>query len=204
VWRGKGEKLTECSFRVAAGWVVRAGRPPILPGAKFCYVQRMTLPPTQRPPAPVTFRRATDLDRPAVETLQHAAYARNRRLLGVEPLPLQADYAEIFRSMEVWLAEERDQLRGVLILEPRVDDMLIWSIAATPEAQKQGVGHIMLDAAEVRAKQLGRTTMRLYTGAVLEGLIRWYHHHGYKIERQEQLSDRRITHMIKPLPRDHG
>lgn len=151
------------------------------------------------PPAPITFRRATDADRPAVEALQNAAYARNRRLLGVEPLPLQVDYAEIFATMEVWLAEERDRLRGALILHPRPDDMLIWSIAAAPDAQRQGIGHIMLDAAEVRARQLGRKTMRLYTGAVLEGLIRWYHRHGYEIERHEQLPDRHITHMIKPL-----
>ena len=151
------------------------------------------------PPAPITFRRATEADRPAVETLQNAAYARNRRLLGVEPLPLQADYADIFATMEVWLAEERDQLRGALSLEPRPGDMLIWSIAAAPDAQRQGIGHIMLDAAEVRARQLGKKTMRLYTGAVLEGLIRWYHRHGYEIERLEELPDRRITHMIKPL-----
>lgn len=151
------------------------------------------------PPAPITFRRATEADRPAVEALQTAAYARNRRLLGVEPLPLQADYAEIFATMEVWLAEERDQLRGALILHPRADDMLIWSIAASPDAPRQGIGQIMLDAAEVRARQLGRRTMRLYTGAVLEGLIRWYHRNGYEIERHEKLADRHITHMIKPL-----
>ena len=151
------------------------------------------------PPAPITFRRATDADRPAVEALQSAAYARNRRLLGVEPLPLQVDYVEIFATMEVWLAEERNQLRGALILQPRPDDMLIWSIAAAPDAQRHGIGQIMLDAAEVRARQLGRKTMRLFTGAVLEGLIGWYRRHGYEIERHEQLPDRHITHMIKPL-----
>jgi ribosomal protein S18 acetylase RimI-like enzyme len=155
--------------------------------------------PGRRAPAPIAFRRATQVDLPAVEALQHAAYARNRRLLGVEPLPLQASYAEIFKTMEVWLAEEREELRGVLILEPRPDDLLIWSIAAAPDAQRQGIGHIMLDAAEVRAGQLNRTTMRLYTGAVLEGLIRWYHRHGYEIEREEALPDRHITHMIKQL-----
>jgi ribosomal protein S18 acetylase RimI-like enzyme len=153
----------------------------------------------RRAPAPITFRRATLADVRTVEALQHAAYARNRRLLGVEPLPLQADYAEILRTMEVWLAEERDQVRGALILEPRADDMLIWSIAAAPDAQRQGIGQIMLDAAEVRARQLSRTTMRLYTGAVLEGLIRWYSRHGYAIERHEKLADRQITHMIKHL-----
>jgi ribosomal protein S18 acetylase RimI-like enzyme len=154
------------------------------------------------PPAPITFRRASEVDVPAIVGLQQAAYARNRRLLGVEPLPLQADYADILRKMEVWLAEERGVLKGVLILEARPNDMLIWSIAAAPDAQKQGLGQIMLDAAEVHARQLGRKIMRLYTGAVLEGLIRWYHRHGYEIERHEQLPDRHITHMIKHLDAD--
>ena len=151
------------------------------------------------PPAPIRFRRAGDDDRANVEALQNAAYARNRKLLGVEPLPLQVDYSDIFASKEVWLAEERDRLRGVLILELRDADLLIWSIAAAPDAQRQGLGQIMLDAAEVRATQLGRSTMRLYTGAVLKSLIGWYHRHGYEIERYEELPDRQITHMIKQL-----
>jgi ribosomal protein S18 acetylase RimI-like enzyme len=155
------------------------------------------------PPAPIRFRRASETDRPTVEALQRAAYERNRRLLGVEPLPLQADYAEIFRSMEVWLAEERDRLRGVLILTERPDDFLIWSIATAPDAQGQGLGQIMLDAAEVRAGQLGRKVMRLYTGTKLDTLIGWYSRHGYDVERTEELADRTITHMVKhlaPLP----
>lgn len=153
------------------------------------------------PPAPTTFRRANDADREAIEALQHAAYARNRALIGVEPLPLKEDYAEIMRSPEheVWLAEERGRLKGVLILQKRQDDLLIWSVAAAPEAQRQGLGQIMLDAAEVRAGQLGRKVIRLYTTAVLEGLIRWYHRHGYEIEGHEDLSDRKITHMVKHL-----
>lgn len=155
------------------------------------------------PPAPIRFRRASEADRPAVEALQRAAYDRNRRLLGVEPLPLQADYAEIFRSMEVWLAEERDRLRGVLILAERPADLLIWSIAAAPDAQGQGLGQIMLDAAEVRAGQLGRKVMRLYTGTKLDTLIGWYKRHGYDVEGTEELADRTITYMVKqlaPLP----
>ena len=165
-----------------------------------CQVTTTPDPSAERlPPAPIKFRVADLIDRPAVERLQQAAYARNRKLLGVEPLPLKVDYAEVFVSKEVWLAEERDVLRGVLILELREEDLLIWSIAAAPDAQGQGLGHMMLDAAEVRAHQLGRHVMRLYTGAVLEGLIGWYHRHGYEIERHEQLSDRHITHMIKHL-----
>jgi ribosomal protein S18 acetylase RimI-like enzyme len=150
-------------------------------------------------PAPITFRRAEDTDRMRVQALQEQAYARNRRLLGIEPLPLQADYADIFSNMEVWLAQERDDLRGVLILDVRAEDLLIWSIATAPEARGQGLGPIMLDAAEVRCRQVGRSVIRLYTGSPLASLIGWYKRHGYRIERIEQLADRELTHMMKSL-----
>jgi ribosomal protein S18 acetylase RimI-like enzyme len=150
-------------------------------------------------PGPISFRRATDADLTRVQNLQAEAYARNRRLLGMEPLPLQADYSEIFHTMEVWLAEERGLLQGVLILQPRPGDLLIWSIATAPDAQGHGLGPIMLDAAEVRAGQLGRSVIRLYTGSKLDTLIGWYHRHGYEIERTEKLADRELTHMTKTL-----
>jgi ribosomal protein S18 acetylase RimI-like enzyme len=137
-----------------------------------------------------------DLD--AVLALQQAAYARNRVLLGREPLPLLADYQQIFRDYEVWLADV-DGLAGVLILQPRPDDLLIWSIAIDLARQRGGLGKALLAAAEVRARELKRDTIRLYTGAVLQHLIDWYGRHGYRVERIEQLSDRAIMHMIKPL-----
>jgi hypothetical protein len=73
-------------------------------------------------------RRATAADIAAVTALQRAAYARNRVILGVEPLPLMADYAHVFAAFEVWLAEGPDGLQGILILERRTDDLLLWSV----------------------------------------------------------------------------
>ena len=144
-------------------------------------------------------RRATSADMDAVVALQHAAYAKNRVVLGVEPLPLQADYAEIVSAMEVWLAESAAGPDGVLILEPRDSDLLIWSIATEPARPHSGLGRNMLAWAEVRARQLDRHTMRLYTGTLLTHLVQWYGRHGYATECIERMSDRSITHMVKRL-----
>lgn len=143
--------------------------------------------------------RAVAGDLARVVALQHAAYAANRAVIGVEPLPLQVDYADIFRSMEVYVAEDAGGLQGVLILEPRADDLLIWSIATDPSRQSRGLGRSLLASAEDRARQLGRITLRLYTGTPLTERVAWYARHGYLTERIEQLPDRSVTHMVKTL-----
>jgi N-acetylglutamate synthase-like GNAT family acetyltransferase len=142
-------------------------------------------------------RRAGAADIDAVVALQRAAYEKNRGLLGVEPLPLLADYADVLRDYEVWLADGADGLAGVLILEPRADDLLIWSIACAPAAQRQRLGRRLLAAADARALAFGLRTVRLYTGEPLVDNIAWYQRRGYTIERVEQLPGRRLVHMAK-------
>lgn len=146
-----------------------------------------------------TLYRAEAGDREAVEALQRAAYAPNKVLLGVEPLPLLADYANVLARYEVWLAGDKGNLLGVLILEPGADDLLVWSVATHPDEQRTGLGRALLMAAEERARALGLCVLRLYTGATLDHLIAWYGRHGYALERIEELADRRIAHMVKRL-----
>jgi GNAT superfamily N-acetyltransferase len=117
----------------------------------------------------------------------------------VEPLPLLADYREIFAQSEVWLADEPEGLGGVLILQPRPEDLLIWSVATAPFARTRGVGNRMLAFAEMRARELEVTSIRLYTGEPLTANIAWYTRHGYAHERLEDMGDRRIVHLIKQL-----
>lgn len=144
-------------------------------------------------------RRAGPGDVAAVAALQHAAYARNRDLLGVEPLPLQADYRQIVAEMEVWLFGPAEALRGVLALEAEPDALLVWSVATAPRAQGAGLGDIMLAFAHDRARALKLPAIRLYTGENLTGNIAWYRRRGFVIDRHEALADRTIVHMSKRL-----
>jgi RimJ/RimL family protein N-acetyltransferase/GNAT superfamily N-acetyltransferase len=152
----------------------------------------------------LSLRRADTTDLPALIDLQRAAYEPNRAILGGEPLPLRADYGAILHSHEVWLAQADGAVRGALILEPRPDHLLIWSVAILPAAQNQGLGRRLLAAAEVRARRLGLSELRLYTGERLTANVRWYHRRGYVIDRVEDLDDRRLVHMVKALGEGGG
>lgn len=148
---------------------------------------------------PLPPRRGGPEDRAAIEALQQAAYAQNRAVLGVEPLPLLANYAALFATHEFWLLDGATAPAGLLVLEARADDLLIWSVAAAPEAEGQGVGNRLLDFAEARARELGRSILRLYTGEKLVRNIAWYQRHGYAVEGREVLLDRVIIHMAKSI-----
>jgi ribosomal protein S18 acetylase RimI-like enzyme len=144
-------------------------------------------------------RRAQPSETEKIAAFQRAAYARNRTIMGVEPIPLQADYAKILSEYEVWLDEEADKLAGVLILEPRADDLLIWSVATAPDARRSGLGNRLLAAAEHRARDLGKRIIRLYTGERLVDNVAWYKRRGYAIEGTEEMPDRRVVHMMKAI-----
>lgn len=143
--------------------------------------------------------RARPSDVAAIEALQRAAYARNRVLLGVEPMPLQVDYRDIVAKMEVWLFGPSDGLHGVLALQAEPDALLIWSVASAPASQGAGLGGVMLDFAQARARELKLATIRLYTGEKLTDNIAWYRRRGFAIDRTEALADRTVVYMSKRL-----
>lgn len=152
-----------------------------------------------------TLRRASLADLPSLEGVQQAAFARNRDILEREPIPLQWNYADVFRAREVWVLDEPEnggtdsECAGVLILQPRMTDLFVDSIAIAPGFQGRGLGHELLEAAEMRARALGRRALRLITGEKLVENVHWYRRNGYEIEEMEELSDRRVMHMTKIL-----
>lgn len=134
-----------------------------------------------------------------IEAFQQAAYAKNREVLGVEPMPLQWDYDTIFHETEVWGVRDKEQLVGVLILRPRDNDLYLESVATLPEVQGGGYGNAMLSAAEFRALDWGYRTIRLMTGELLTRNVDWYKRKGFHVEELERRADRSIVHMIRHI-----
>ena len=144
-------------------------------------------------------RRATTADEGALAALQEAAYAPNRPLLGVEPVPLLTPAAEVLARYEVWLADHEGAPAGALVLDPQPNHLMVWSVAVDPAHQGSGFGNALLAAAESRALDLDLTELRLYTGDRLARNIDWYARRGYATARVETLPDRRLVHMHKRL-----
>lgn len=144
-------------------------------------------------------RRATAVDLPGIVAMQQAAYASGRKTTGVEALPLRADYDSIFAQHECWILGDGEALEGVLILELRPDDLLIWSIATHPRMRSKGLGSRLFDFAVQRTRDTRRTVMRLYTNERLTRNIAWYTRRGFTIERIEEMADRCAVHMKKIL-----
>ena len=135
-------------------------------------------------------RRAGAGDYDGLVAVQRRAYARNRELLGLEPLPLLVDYHAVLAEKEVWVLDGDAGVAAALVLEPRPHDLLIESIATDPSCQGRGIGRALLMAAVERGRALGYNIIRLYTGSSLAHLIGWYGRHGFAIERTDALSDR--------------
>jgi len=147
----------------------------------------------------IPMRRATHQDVGALRALQQAAFAWNREILGVEPLPLLADYDEVVATRECWLAEDDGRLQGAIILEPEGEALLVWSVAVAPGQQDAKLGRRLMAFAETRAREQGFGALTLYTGEKLRKNIDWYQRLGFSISGIEALADRNIVHMRKPV-----
>ncbi len=99
----------------------------------------------------------------------------------------------------VWLLWLGDQPVGVLVLIYEADAVLIYSVAVSPQYQKQGLGRHLLAWAEHQAQQAGCHLLRLYTNELMVENIALYKGLGYTETSREPYLDSTLVHMAKPL-----
>lgn len=109
------------------------------------------------------------------------------------------DYLALIEAGLVSVIEHDGLVRGILVLIPQHDAMLLDNVAVAPEAQGLGLGRKLLDFAEHAAALSGFRLIRLYTHEAMTENIQLYSRTGYvETHRAEEKGLRRI-YMAKPL-----
>ncbi len=148
-------------------------------------------------------RRATFSDAAAIRDLTRAAYAKWVALIGREPKPMSADYAQAVRNHLIDLLYDDVVLAGLIETIPQPDHLLIENVAVAPGFQGRGYGKLLMAYAERLAASLGLAQIKLYTNVLFIENVRLYHKLGYEVEREEAFEDASragvVVHMCKGI-----
>jgi ribosomal protein S18 acetylase RimI-like enzyme len=147
-----------------------------------------------QPPRP-----ATRDDLRAVEEIVQAAYGKYVPRLGRKPVPMLDDYRALIDAGHVHVVEHDGAVKGVIVLIPEEDAMLLDNVAVAPAAQGLGLGRMMLEFAERSAIDRGYRRVRLFTNEAMVENIALYSRNGYfETLRAEEKGVRRV-YMAKVL-----
>ena len=147
----------------------------------------------------LSFRAAQPGDASAIRTLVRAAYAKWVPVLGREPRPMQADYELAVREHDFDIALRDGAVIALIETMLRDDHLWIENIAVAPEAQGQGLGTLLLERAEARARAAGRNELRLLTNGKMDVNIALYRRVGYSLDKEEPFGDGTVVYMSKRL-----
>jgi GNAT superfamily N-acetyltransferase len=149
-------------------------------------------------PGPLSLRRATAADLPAIKAVIDAAYASYLTRMDKPPGPMLRDYRPSVEAGTTWVSGS--PITAVLTLYPGDDHLLLENIAVHPSAQGRGLGRALMSFAEQEAARRGLTRMTLVTHEVMTENQAIYARLGYaEVERRAEDGYRRI-YMEKHLP----
>jgi GNAT superfamily N-acetyltransferase len=134
-----------------------------------------------------------------IRDLVRAAYAKWVSVIGREPRPMSADYAQAVANHQIELLHRGATLLGLIEMMPRDDHLWIENIAVRPESQGQGLGRLLLAQAERLAAELGQAELRLLTNADFAANVVLYERNGYRVTRREAFMGGTTLYMSKNL-----
>ncbi|MBN9216433.1 MAG: GNAT family N-acetyltransferase [Mesorhizobium sp.] len=147
----------------------------------------------------IRFRPAEPADASAIRDIVRAAYAKWVPVIGREPLPMRADYEKAVAEHPFDLAIEDGRIVGMIETMLADDHLWIENVCVAPEAQGRGIGRLLLERAEGKAREAGRRELRLLTNGAFEANVLLYKRHGYVIDREEPFMEGMTVYMSKRL-----
>ncbi len=156
------------------------------------------IPKVARVDKPILQRATLDAV-PAIRELSRAAYAKWVPLIGREPQPMVADYAEAVRHHFVDLLYIGVKLAALIEMLPKADHLLVENVAVSPAFQKRGYGRKLMAHAEQVAASMGLSEIRLYTNKLFAANLQLYCRLGYQVDYEEPFKGGFRVHMSKRL-----
>jgi len=140
-------------------------------------------------------------DGDAVRAVVRNAYEPWIPVIGMRPLPLEADYDQLIEagSVTVLIEPGVGRIAALIVLVPEPEALLIENVAVDPEFQHRGFGRILLAHAEDVARSTGLRAVRLYTNRLMATNIALYERLGYAITTRDTHEGRPVVHMAKAL-----
>lgn len=142
-------------------------------------------------------RPATEADRPRVEEIVQAAYAPWAEVIGIRPIPMDADYAALIQDGRVFVTGDGPD--GLIVLIPEDGVLLVENVAVAPAHHGRGIGRALLAFAEHHARVLNLPRLRLYTDELMTKNIALYEALGYHETARQHVGGRNVVHMAKNL-----
>jgi GNAT superfamily N-acetyltransferase len=140
-------------------------------------------------------RRGAAEDAPAIRELTRTAYAKWVPIIGREPKPMTADYAEAVRKHRFDLLYVEGELAALIETIPEADHLLVENVAVAPAFQGRGLGRKLMAHAEELAASLGFGEIRLYTNKLFAENVQLYGKLGYRLDREEEFKGGVVVHM---------
>ncbi len=109
------------------------------------------------------------------------------------------DYRSLIDEGRVSVIEHDGLIRGILVLIPQSEAMLLDNVAVAPAAQGLGLGRKLIEFAERAAVESGFRSIRLYTNEAMTENIGLYCRMGYSETHRAVEKGLRRVYMAKPL-----
>ena len=149
--------------------------------------------------SPPKLRPATDRDAEGVAALVDAAYEHYIERIGRTPLPMTLDYADEIRQKAVTVAEDAEELVGVLVLDTTDEGFLLFNVAIHPTRRGTGLGRALLQFAESEARRAGFGSIYLFTHEKMTENQELYARIGYVEYDRRPVEDFHVVFMRKQL-----
>lgn len=136
------------------------------------------------------FRFATTADAALLDVLVNSAYRGESSKKG---WTTEADLLDGIRtsaeslekmiqqpSTVILLAEENSEIEGCVYLEKKGDALYLGMLTVKPELQRKGIGDLLMNKAEERARKLGCRKIQMTVITARDSLIAYYQRRGYR------------------------